>query len=88
MLYSLQCYRNNYLISLQIVDGENRTKLIVNYLPQTLKDMELWEIFARCGMVKIDDLENLTGLELKLRLAVNSSGIRNFPDLVSPKLTS
>ena len=88
MLYSLHCYRKNYLLTLQIVDGENRTKLIVNYLPQTLKDMELWEIFARCGMVKIDDLENLAGLELKLRLAVNSSGIRNFPDLVSPKLTS
>ena len=87
MLYSLHCYRNNSLTT-QIVDGENRTKLIVNYLPQTLKDMELWEIFARCGMVKIDYLENLTGLELKFRLAVNLSGIRNFPDLVSPKPTS
>lgn len=88
MLYSLHCYRNNSFLTLQIVDGENRTKLIVNYLPQTLKDMELWEIFARCGMVKIDALENLAGLELKNRLAVNSSVIRNFPDLVSPELTS
>lgn len=36
---------------LQIVDGENRTKLIVNYLPQTLRDDELLHIFSKCGQV-------------------------------------
>jgi hypothetical protein len=38
-----------------IVDGENRTKLIVNYLPQTLRDSELWDIFSRCGEVRTLD---------------------------------
>ena len=40
------------LLALQvIVDGENRTKLIVNYLPQALTEAELHSIFSRCGEV-------------------------------------
>ncbi len=34
-----------------VVDGENRTKLIVNYLPQTMREEELHSIFSRCGQV-------------------------------------
>ena len=39
------------LLVFQVVDGENRTKLIVNYLPQTLTEGELHTIFSRCGEV-------------------------------------
>ena len=32
--------------------GEDRTNLIINYLPQNMSDMELYSLFAECGSIQ------------------------------------
>ena len=32
--------------------GEDRTNLIINYLPQNMSDMELYSLFAECGPIQ------------------------------------
>ena len=32
-------------------EGEDRTNLIINYLPQAMTDMELYNIFSECGSI-------------------------------------